>query len=70
VSSITADQKRIRENMRAIDADTDLYRRYLGTLNEQEDRLAALRQRLGEARQTLEAARKARSAYFASLSVQ
>ena len=36
------DQTRIRENVRAIGATTDLGRRYLDTLKTQEDRLAEI----------------------------
>jgi hypothetical protein len=46
VASITADQGRIRENMKALKGTPEekaLLQRYTGQLNEQEDRLAALR---------------------------
>ncbi|MGD1914827.1 MAG: DUF4139 domain-containing protein [Phycisphaerales bacterium] len=42
VNSIERAQSRIRENMRAIDRTTDLYRRYLETLSGQEDTIAEL----------------------------
>ena len=46
VNTITADQARLRENMKALKGSTeerDLLKRYTGELNQQEDRLASLR---------------------------
>ena len=39
VNTIHREQSRIRENMARLDRDTDLYKRYVGLLNEQEDLL-------------------------------
>ena len=46
--AISADQQRVRENMRTVGQNTDLYARYLAKLTEQEDRLEELaRERSG-----------------------
>jgi len=70
ISSIEGDQNRIRQNMQAIDKTTDLYRRYLETLTQQEDQIGQLRTQLGELTQRLEQAEIERRAYFEKLSVQ
>jgi hypothetical protein len=41
-SKITGDQQRLRENLKSVGQGSDLGRRYLDTLNGQEDRLAAI----------------------------
>lgn len=51
IDEIDRDQRRIRENMRALDANTDLYRRYVATLTEQEAELSTLRDRREELRE-------------------
>ncbi|MCC6729172.1 MAG: hypothetical protein IT208_07515 [Chthonomonadales bacterium] len=43
VAAITADQERIRKNMAALDAASDLYKRYVKELTEQENRIQAAR---------------------------
>ena len=63
VSAITKDQDRLRENMKALKGtaeERDLLRRYTGELNQQEDRLAALRTQLA----TLHTQRTASDADF------
>ncbi|MEO1008451.1 MAG: hypothetical protein AAFX79_07780 [Planctomycetota bacterium] len=70
VQAITADQSRIRSNMQAIDSGTDLYRRYLGTLNEQEDQLGTLRDDIEQAQRDLAAAEAQRRSYFEKLTVR
>lgn len=42
IDAIYQEQNRIRQNMAALDRTSDLYRRYVGQLDEQEDELAAL----------------------------
>lgn len=70
VSSIQTDQGRIRQNMQAIDKTTDLYRRYLSTLTEQEDQLASLGTEAEQTRKAIERAEAERRAYFEKLSVR
>lgn len=70
VSSIQTDQGRIRQNMQAIDKTTDLYRRYLSTLTEQEDQLTSLGTEAEQTRKAIERAEAERRAYFEKLSVQ
>lgn len=70
VSSIQTDQGRIRQNMQAIDKTTDLYRRYLSTLTEQEDHLASLGTEAEQTRKAIEKAEAERRAYFEKLSVR
>lgn len=70
VSAIQTDQGRIRQNMQAIDKTTDLYRRYLSTLTEQEDQLASLGTEAEQTRKAIERAEAERRAYFEKLSVR
>ena len=56
-SEIAADQGRIRNNMNSVDRNSDLYRRYVTKLNEQEsslERLAADRAKAEQARLSAE----------------
>lgn len=70
INAIQADQARIRQNMQAIDKTTDLYRRYLTTLTEQEDRLNELQRTATQLLSDIENAEAERRAYFEKLSVQ
>lgn len=69
VGAIQTDQARIRQNMQAIDKTTDLYRRYLATLTEQEDRLNELQRTATRLLSDIENAEAERRAYFEKLSV-
>lgn len=69
VSAVESDQARIRQNMQAIDKTTDLYRRYLDTLTQQEDRLNELRSQADQLHASLEKAEAERRTYFEDLSV-
>jgi len=60
VQTITQDQKRLRDNMRELPRDSDLFKRYLKTLEEQEKEMDDLQAKL-KALQDDEA--KAKSAY-------
>lgn len=56
VDAIYQEQNRIRQNMSALDRNSDLYRRYVGQLDDQEDELFALaeeRERLQQERAAL-----------------
>lgn len=70
VQTIETDQGRIRENMRSIDRNSDLYRRYMTRLNEQEDQLEMLRDKIASTEQSLLEARKVLNHYLQSLVVQ
>ncbi|MFI4855948.1 MAG: hypothetical protein ACIAQF_13325 [Phycisphaerales bacterium JB065] len=70
VQTIETDQGRIRENMRSIDRNSDLYRRYMTRLNEQEDQLETLRDKIASTEQSLLEARKVLNHYLQSLVVQ
>ena len=67
ISAITQEQSRIRENIRVLDNDTALYRRYIDTLTEQEDRLGELQQRLSTALEVERTAQDALSGYIDTL---
>jgi len=69
---LTADQQRVRENMRALKGSAGeqmLLKRYVAQLNEQEDRLATLRGRTTELTQTLDQARADLAAMLERLSL-
>jgi chromosome segregation ATPase len=70
VQSIETDQGRIRSNMGSIDRNSDLYRRYMTRLNEQEDQLESLRDTIASTEQALLEARNILSNYLQSLVVQ
>ncbi|APR87567.1 hypothetical protein A7982_12916 [Minicystis rosea] len=59
IGRITAEQARIRENLKVVPAGTPLHQRYLTDLGEQEDKLDALQTQLTNARRALDDARKA-----------
>jgi len=59
VARITAEQARIRDNLKAVPAGSTLHARYLGQLADQEDRLAALAQQRTDAQKALADARRA-----------
>ncbi len=69
-AEIVQDQGRLRENLSAVPSDSDLGRRYLRQLSDQEDRLDDLRAsaKTGEAK--VARARKALSDYIAQISLQ
>ncbi len=67
ISTIYREQERIRSNLEVLEADTDLYRRFLETLGAQEDRLELLQRRLREAQAEEQTARKALQEYIESL---
>ena len=62
VSSISEDQQRVRENMKALKGSSEekaLVERYVRELNEQEDRVQALRREITEMQQKRDAAQSA-----------
>jgi hypothetical protein len=66
---LAQDQARLRENLTAAPADSDLARRYVGGLAASEDELTALVTRLAGLRAELEQAVQARAAFVRSLRV-
>ncbi len=68
-AAIVTDQSRLRENLGAVPSDSDLGRRYLRQLSEQEDRLEALRASAKDGMTAVAAARQALRDYIAGLSL-
>jgi hypothetical protein len=64
---IVQEQGRLRENLARVPANSDLQRRYLATLDKQENELEALAKRRAEADKAVETARDALRTYVASL---
>jgi hypothetical protein len=67
VAEIREDQKRIRENMDRLDRTSQIYQRYVKTLTEQEDRLAAIQGRIAELRDDETKQKRALDDYLAAL---
>jgi hypothetical protein len=59
IAAIMEDQARLRQNLNVVPRDSDLHQRYLARMDEQEDRIADLRDQADDARTALEAARDA-----------
>lgn len=68
--TIDQDQNRIRQNMGSVSRDTDLYRRYMSKLNEQESRLEAMRDEREKLQQSLTQQQQALEGYVRGLSVE
>jgi len=69
VSEIGNDQSRIRANMDRLSQGSDLYKRYVKTLSEEEDELAKLRDDIAKLRDLEAAQRKAVADYIQTLEV-
>jgi hypothetical protein len=69
VDTIHREQGRIRENMARLDRDSDLYKRYVALLDEQEDRLAAALERGEELRAREQRLREDLDRYLLSLDI-
>jgi len=69
ISQIIADQNRLRENLKSVPAESDLQRRYLETLNQQEDELIRLRQQSATLRAEVRAAEEAVSVFVGQLTL-
>jgi hypothetical protein len=67
VAEISQDQKRIRENMDRLDRTSQIYQRYVKSLTEQEDRLAAIQEKIAALRDEESKQRKALDDYLLSL---
>ncbi len=70
MGAIRDDQGRIRSNMNSIDRNSDLYRRYMAKLTEQETQIESLNTRRVEAQETLEARRAELNNYLRNLRVE
>ncbi|MBS0196641.1 MAG: hypothetical protein JSR77_07775 [Planctomycetes bacterium] len=69
-TTIDADQGRIRSNMNTIDGKSDLYRRYMQKLTDQEARLEAIATELEKARKELQSREESLAAFVAGLDVE
>ncbi len=69
IRAITDDQARIRENMRALDRNSDLYKEYVATLSRQERELAQLRQQLEQLQATYDQQSKELRDYIQGLNL-
>lgn len=64
---LTEEQERLRENLGSVPKDTDLYRRYLKKLDEQETAIEKLQAGLAEAQDARQSAQRKLEDYIASL---
>jgi len=67
IAAITQEQGRIRENMEAIDRNTDLYNRYVKKFADQEDEIETLRREIQSLEQELNRAQQALEEYLMSI---
>jgi len=70
IQTITADQKRLRDNMRELPKDSDLFKRYLKTLEEQETEMDTLQLNLKTLQGDEAKTRTAYDGYLANLSAE
>jgi hypothetical protein len=73
VSSISEDQQRLRENMKALKGSAEekaLVERYVRELNEQEDRVQSLRREIAEMQQNRDAAQSALNGMIEALQME
>jgi uncharacterized coiled-coil DUF342 family protein len=70
VADLVAEQGRIRANMERLSQGSDLYKKYVKTLSDQEEELAKLRDEIARAREEENAQRKAIDAYISSIDVK
>ncbi len=68
-NTLVADQVRIRENLKAVPAESDLRTRYLTALGETEDRITMLDQSIGVAREAVTVARDELERFISTLSL-
>jgi hypothetical protein len=68
-AGIVTDQGRVRDNLRSVPADSELQRRYLATLQGQEDDLDSLRQQEASAEKQAAAAQDALKTYLSNLTL-
>src|SRR5262249_20124575 len=70
LKEITQDQDRLRRNLREVPADSDVHKRYLKKLDQQETRIEKLQAQLKELRDGAHAQQKEYDAFLANLSVE
>jgi hypothetical protein len=70
IQTITADQKRLRDNMRELPKESKLFEKYLKTLEDQEKEMDDLQAKLKKLHADEATARKAYDDYLANLSVE
>ncbi|MFT3766693.1 MAG: DUF4139 domain-containing protein [Minicystis sp.] len=70
LARITAEQARLRENLKAVPPGDELAKRYLRLLGQAEDRIATISEQLDAARSAVKDATKALSEYIRSLKIQ
>jgi len=70
VNEIAQDQGRIRANMERLSQTSDLYKRYVKTLNDEEDELAKLSDQIAKLRDQEEAQTKEASDFIQSVDAQ
>ena len=69
IQRVVDEQERIRENLGAVPRESDLNRRYLAALSDQEDALARLQEDAAKAREEVEVARRALVEYARGLTI-
>lgn len=67
INTISEEQNRLRQNMNSLDRGSDLYKRYVTKLGEQETRIETLRTEIADLLQQEQAQRKAIENYVAGL---
>ena len=69
INEITAEQTRIRENMKTVAQTTDYYQRLLGKLNAQESSIETMQRERDQLAATRDAARARLESYLSTLTV-
>jgi len=69
LNAIAQGQDRIRNNMKALDHTSTLYKRYVGELNDQENKIDSLHTEIGDLSQQRDSAQADLSAHLANLTV-
>jgi chromosome segregation ATPase len=69
LAEVTAEQARIRENLKTVAQNTEYYTRLMKKLNEQETSIEQLQKESGDLQKTLETQRKELEGYVAGLNV-
>ncbi|WP_437790315.1 DUF4139 domain-containing protein [Sorangium sp. So ce693] len=69
LAALRVEQERVRNNLKAVPAGNALHERYLKTLGEQEDRIAAVSAKLPGAREAVASAERALAEYVRGLSL-
>ncbi|MHB9132997.1 MAG: hypothetical protein ACYDBB_18170 [Armatimonadota bacterium] len=70
IRTISDEQNRLRQNMNALDRGSDLYKRYVTKLGEQETRIEALRTEIADLQKKEQEQRKALDDYVAGLDLE